>query len=150
MNGMHLVHSKPGEGAPRGTSGSGGRVHATQPLPPEGGLRSSWSGTTGRAESFLTRLRRRKLCRWTLSYVAIAWISLQLLDVLGEIWDISVLVQQMVSLTLGLGLLPTVVLAWYHGERGRQHVCRSEVVVLTAVLVGSAALLHWFLRHVGA
>ena len=86
--------------------------------------------------TLIERLRQRKLCRWTLAYVAVAWMLLQLTDVLSEVWSWSLFAQQMVSVVLALGLLPAVVVAWYHGEKGRQQVCKWEVAILTALILG--------------
>ena len=87
--------------------------------------------------SLLERLRQRKLCRWTLGYLAVAWMLLQLTDVLSEVWRWSLLAQQIVSVVLALGLPPAIVVAWYHGEKGRQRVCKLEVALLTALIVGA-------------
>ena len=87
--------------------------------------------------TFLERLLERKICRWMLGYLAVAWLVLQLTDVLSDIWSWSVLAQQMVSLVLGLGVFPAVVVAWYHGEQGRQRVCKMEVAVLATLIIAA-------------
>ena len=95
--------------------------------------------------TLLERLRRRKLCRWTLGYLAVAWMLLQLTDVLSDVWSWSLLAQQMVSVVLGLGVLPAVVVSWYHGEKGRQQVCKLEVAILTALMLGAGLTIRVFL-----
>ena len=90
------------------------------------------------------RLRQRKLCRWTLGYLAVAWMLLQLTDVLSDVWSWSLLAQQMVSVVLGLGVLPAVVVAWYHGEKGRQQVCKVEVAILAALILAAGLTIRTF------
>jgi hypothetical protein len=40
-------------------------------------------------DSFLDRLKRRKLFQWALAYVATAWLVAQVLDVVAEPWGPS-------------------------------------------------------------
>lgn len=94
-----------------------------------------------RRPGLVERLRERMISRWMLSYVAGAWVILQLLDVLADIWAVPLALQRTITLVLGLGLFPSLVVAWYHGERGRQKVCCSEIVILTAAIAGSALVL---------
>jgi len=89
----------------------------------------------------LERLRRRMISRWLISYVAVAWVVLQLLDVLADIWGVPLPLQQTITLVLGLGLFPSLVVAWYHGERGRQKVCGAEIAILMVAVTGSILVL---------
>ena len=43
--------------------------------------------------------------------------------------------QKLVCIVLGLGVFPAAVVAWYHGEKGRQQVCKLEVAILTALTI---------------
>lgn len=88
--------------------------------------------------SLLERFRQRKIVQWTLAYLAMGWLVLQLMDILGEMWSWSVLFQQVVSLVLGFGLLPMLVLAWFHGEKGRQEICPLEAALMAATIMGAA------------
>jgi hypothetical protein len=81
------------------------------------------------------------------AYMAFAWIVLQLVGVLSGIWLWSIALQRVVSLMLGLGVLPASVIAWYHGERGRQDVSRAEVVILAALVVVSAFVIWSFIAR---
>lgn len=101
------------------------------------------------APSLLSRLRDRKVVQWMVAYVAVAWIVLQAVDVLGQIWDWSPPVQRVICLVLGAGALPAFTLAWYHGERGRQHVCPMETCILTATLTGLLAMIWSFWLSTG-
>lgn len=90
------------------------------------------------------RLRDRKLFQWMAAYAAMGWIVLQSTQVLAEIWGWSALFQQVVSLLLGLGVLPALVVAWFHGEKGRQEVCRLEAALMAACVMGAVVAVWSF------
>ena len=97
---------------------------------------------TARAEPHVTK--GRGMIRWTLTYLACAWLVLQLVDVLKDIWQWPLPVQRFVCSGLALGILPSLVVAWFHGERGRQDVSRLEVLLLAASLLVACTVL-WLL-----
>ena len=101
------------------------------------------------AASLVRRLRERKVVQWMVAYVAVAWIVLQAVDVLGQIWTWSTPVQQVICLVLGAGVLPAFTLAWYHGERGRQKVCPMEACILSATLMGLMVMIWSFWLSTG-
>jgi serine/threonine-protein kinase len=91
--------------------------------------------------NLLEGLKQRKLPQWTLGYLTGAWVLLQLMEVVTEPLGLSVVFQQNVLAVAAIGLALTVVLAWYHGEKGRQRVSGTELLILAAVLgVGGVAL----------
>jgi hypothetical protein len=67
-------------------------------------------------------LRTRKLVQWGLAYLAGAWVMLEVLSQVGEHFAWPNVVLRLLTVALALGLLPVLVLAWYHGEQGRQRV----------------------------
>ena len=81
----------------------------------------------------------RRMVHWTLAYLAAAWLALQMTDVLTEIWNWPVPVQRGICVGLALGLLPALVLSWFHGERGSQRVTCAEVLLVGALLFASGA-----------
>ncbi len=83
----------------------------------------------------------RTMIHWSLAYLAAAWLVLQLMDVLSEIWPIPVIAQRFVCLTLALGLCPALVIAWFHGEQGRQRVSGLEAVLVGGLLFASGVVL---------
>lgn len=91
----------------------------------------------GNGGSLLQRLRRRKLGQWGLAYTAAAWLGLQLLSVVADPWSLSAGAVRGIQALLAAGLPVTLVLAWYHGERGRQRVSGAELLIL-ALLLGIA------------
>lgn len=93
----------------------------------------------------LDRLKDRKIVQWGLAYLAGAWVVLQLADGLGARWNWPPGFQRSIDILLVIGLLATLVLAWYHGEQGRQHVSGMELLILATVLLlggGGLALLN--------
>ena len=89
----------------------------------------------------LQRLKERKLFQWAAAYLGGAWLFLQLLDVVGERWGMSPALGRAFDALLVLGFFTTLVLAWYHGEQGRQRVSGVELLILAVLLgVGGGAL----------
>ena len=90
-------------------------------------------------QRLIEHFSKSKLVQWLVTYLAIAWLTLQLVQTLGEIWPLPMHVQRAVSLALGLLFFPAGVIAWFHGERGRQQPCVLEVVLVAALLALSGA-----------
>jgi adenylate cyclase len=95
--------------------------------------------------TLLDRLMERKIVQWFIAYAAVAWIILQFTEILAGMWNIPITAQQAISLTLGLGACPALVVAWYHGEMGRQRVCLPEVGIVGMLTVGVIATVWRFL-----
>jgi TolB-like protein/tetratricopeptide (TPR) repeat protein len=70
-----------------------------------------------------------------LAYLAGAFVVFQSVEVMAEPWGLSPAFQRGVHIVLLLGLLITLVFAWYHGERGRQRVSGPELLMVAALLV---------------
>ncbi len=91
--------------------------------------------------SVFQSLSQRKLIQWALAYLASAWFVLQLVDILGDRWSWPVAIQRVIDVLLVVGLFVTLVLAWYHGHKGRQRVSGPELLMVAALLVvGGAAI----------
>ena len=89
----------------------------------------------------LDRLKDRKLGQWALAYVAGAWVVTQLLDVMASPLGLSGTFQRAVLALLAIGFFLTLILAWYHGEQGRQRVSGPELLILASLLaVGGGVL----------
>lgn len=90
--------------------------------------------------ALIADLKQRKIAQWALAYLAGAWLVMQFVDVLGGRWGISDSVGRLIDLALILGFSITLVLAWYHGEQGRQRVSGVELLII-AGLCGVGGLL---------
>jgi serine/threonine-protein kinase len=83
----------------------------------------------------LTRLRDRKMVQWAIAYGAGAWLTLQVIDTVGPRWGLTESMSRTLDVALAVGFAATLVLAWYHGEQGRQRVSGMELLVLGALLL---------------
>ncbi len=93
---------------------------------------------------FLARLKQRKLVQWALAYIAGAWALLQVLDLAAGSYHWPDVVMHAAFGVLALGLAITLLLAWYHGERGQQRVTGVELLLLAGVFaIGGFLIWHY-------
>jgi len=92
------------------------------------------------------KLRRRKVVQWGIAYAAGAWGLLQGLAYVSSTFDWPRQIQQYSTLALLVGLPIALVLAWYHGDRGEQRVTRTELAILTLLLLIGGGL-FWRYQH---
>jgi TolB-like protein/Flp pilus assembly protein TadD len=95
---------------------------------------------------FLQRLKQRKLVQWTLAYVAAAFALLQGIDIVAQRFGWPEQTMRFVIIALSVGLFVTLVLAWYHGERGAQRVTGTELLILALLLAIGGGLLWRFVN----
>ena len=95
---------------------------------------------------FLARLKQRKLVQWSIAYVAFAFALLQGVDVVAQQFGWPESIRRGVTLALALGFCVTLVLAWYHGERGVQRVGGVELLILALLLAVGGGLLWRFVH----
>src|SRR6266436_1656407 len=93
---------------------------------------------------FLQRLKQRKLVQWTLAYVAAAFALLQGIDIVAQRFGWPEQTMRLVIIALSVGLFVTLVLAWYHGERGAQRVTGTELLILALLLAIGGGFLWRF------
>jgi TolB-like protein/tetratricopeptide (TPR) repeat protein len=93
---------------------------------------------------FLQRLKQRKLVQWTVAYVAAAFALLQGIDIVAQRFGWPEQTMRLVIIALSVGLFVTLVLAWYHGERGAQRVTGTELLILALLLAIGGGLLWRF------
>lgn len=89
----------------------------------------------------LRRIRERKLVEWLLGYSAGAWVILEVLAMIRDAFEWPAAVIRFGFAIAALGVPFVLVLAWYHGEQGRQRVSGPELGVLTGLLVVGALIL---------
>lgn len=92
--------------------------------------------------SLLAELQRRKLVQWTLGYAAGAWVLLQAIGFMVESYDWPHTVSRVAIVVALIGFFATLVLAWFHGERGGQRLSRNEMLLL-AILLALGCGLAW-------
>jgi len=84
------------------------------------------------------KARARHLPRWAAAYLAAAWVTAEVMSYLSDLWSWPPLVGRVTFVFLATGLGVALVLAWYHGERGRQRVSLTESVLLVCLALGGA------------
>jgi len=90
---------------------------------------------------FFRRLRERKMVQWALAYIAAAFALIQILDIVSQRFGWPEQTIRLVIIAAALGFFVTLVLAWYHGERGAQRVTSTELLILALLLaIGGVAL----------
>ena len=93
----------------------------------------------------MSKWSERKLAQWGLAYLAGAWVCLQVLQYLADSFAWPPQVQRVAAVLAVVGLVVVLVLAWFHGEHGRQRVSATEAVLLALVLLAGGAL-AWVFR----
>jgi TolB-like protein/Tfp pilus assembly protein PilF len=92
--------------------------------------------------NFFVQLKQRKLVQWTLAYVAAAFGLLQGVDIIAQRFAWPEQTMRFVIIALSVGFFITLVLAWYHGERGAQRLSGIELIIL-AVLISLGGVILW-------
>ena len=92
-------------------------------------------------DAFFERLKRRKLVQWMLAYAAAAFALLQCVDIIAQRFGWPESIERGLIVALAVGLLVTIVLAWYHGDRGVQRVTGTELMILALLLAVGGGLL---------
>lgn len=90
--------------------------------------------------STLKRLKERKLVQWIVSYLAGAWLLIGVFSTLREELDWASWLFPVLASVLAVGFVVTLVLAWYHGEQGRQRVTGPELLIIGGILLVAALL----------
>ena len=85
-------------------------------------------------DGFFERLKQRKLVQWMLAYAAAAFALLQCVDIIAQRFGWPESIERGLIVALAVGFLVTIVLAWYHGERGAQRVNGTELLILALLL----------------
>jgi len=96
--------------------------------------------------SLLQRLKERKLFQWSVAYLAGAWLVFQGIEVLAEPWNLSEAIQRGVHVLLVVGFFVVLVLAWYHGEKGRQRASGVELLILAGIFIVAGVAVATFGR----
>ncbi|MEE8146114.1 MAG: hypothetical protein V3T24_00800, partial [Longimicrobiales bacterium] len=83
-------------------------------------------------------LNRRRMFQVGVLYLGAAWALLEATDFFVQNYDLSHKLLVVTILVIILGIPAVLVIAWHHGEHGRQEVVRSELVILTTLFVFAA------------
>lgn len=98
-------------------------------------------------ESFSERVGQRKLFQWAVAYLAGGWLLVQILQFLTETYGWPAIILRVVPVLLLAGFLATLVVAWYHGEKGQQRITLIEGLLLAALLLAGGAGAAYVEKH---
>lgn len=85
---------------------------------------------------FFTRLRERRIVQIVMSVAAGGWIVLTVVGDLIERGILPNLLYEVLLVWYVGGLLATVIIGWYHGEKGHQVFTKPEILMLVVVVIG--------------
>ncbi len=88
----------------------------------------------------IRRIRERKIVQWAVVYLAGGWLCLEALGFVAETFSWPVAVVRSAILLIGVGFFAVLVLAWYHGEKGRQRLGGLELLLLAGLAAIAATL----------
>jgi adenylate cyclase len=97
-------------------------------------------------DQVLERLRQRKIVQWALAYLAAAFALIQMLDLVAQRFAWPEWIGRALIVAAAIGLVITLVLAWYHGERGEQRVSGVELFIVALLLAIGGGLLWRVVR----
>jgi TolB-like protein/Flp pilus assembly protein TadD len=89
--------------------------------------------------SLLQRLKERKIVQWAIVYLAGAWLFLEALGFVADNFGWSTFITRSAIVLAAVGFFAVLVLAWYHGEKGRQRASGVELLILAGILVIAGA-----------
>lgn len=81
------------------------------------------------------------MIQWIIAYLAFAWVSLQVAELLAEIFYLPDWLLQALVWMLVFGFMALMVVAWYHGEKGEQRVSGPELLILAVIFVAAGLFL---------
>ncbi|MEE9579015.1 MAG: hypothetical protein V3W24_05510, partial [Gemmatimonadota bacterium] len=96
--------------------------------------------------SVFQRLTRRKIVQWAIAYVAGAWLLLEVLGFVAENFGWPAGIVRGATVFLGIGFFVTLVLAWYHGEKGQQRATGFELLIIAGLLLVAGAAVAYVSR----
>ena len=86
----------------------------------------------------LNDLRTRRIIPWTAAYLAGGWGGLQVLSLLSDSYGWPPFIMRTAPVLLVGGLFLVVLMAWFHGDAGRQRPVFIEVI-LAAIIIAMTA-----------
>jgi hypothetical protein len=115
------------------TDGDGPRENEPPPAAP--------SGFIAAAIVFWRRVRERKVAQWGAGYIVAAFGLMQGLLLIAETFDWPAAAGRMAFAVFATGFPIVLIIAWSHGDRGRQRVTRTETGLIAACVAVGAALI---------
>jgi TolB-like protein/class 3 adenylate cyclase/tetratricopeptide (TPR) repeat protein len=105
--------------------GPSGDIPEVPPLPADAGV----------GERFIAAVKERAIIQWGLTYLAGAWVVLQVVGFAGQQFGWPSFFQRGLGLLAFVGFFVAMVVTWFHGARGRQRITGPEVLLVAGLLV---------------
>ena len=86
----------------------------------------------------LHKLAERRMVQTAAVYAGGAWLMLEATDFFVDNYALSPRMLDIAVLLIVLGFPAALIIAWYHGEKGRQQVARTEASLLVTLAVLAA------------
>jgi TolB-like protein/Flp pilus assembly protein TadD len=99
------------------------------------------SSPAGLGEIFLKSVRERALVQWALIYLVVAWVVVEIVKFLAGHFTWPGIISQGTAVAAFGGFCIALVVTWFHGEKGRQRVRRSEVLLYTTLVLATGGAL---------
>lgn len=87
--------------------------------------------------SFFQQLKQRRIVQIVASYAVSGWVATEVVGALVERGLLPELAYRLVFVLFLGGLAASVVMGWYHGEKGEQKATPVEMVLLTLIALGT-------------
>lgn len=87
---------------------------------------------------FLHKLAERRLVQTAAVYAGGAWLLLEATDFFVDNYGLAPRLLDIAVLLIVLGFPAALIIAWYHGEKGRQQVAKTEASLLLTLAVLAA------------
>jgi hypothetical protein len=85
--------------------------------------------------SAIQKLGQRRIVQWAVAYVLGAWILLQVAESLASIFSLSGDLLRVLVVLSVFGFIATLVISWFHGEKGHQGLSLLELALLIAIAI---------------
>jgi serine/threonine-protein kinase len=86
--------------------------------------------------SIWKNLRERRIIQIFVAYMAAGWVALGVLDQFADRQVVPELMYKLALVAFLAGIPASLILGWYHGEKGAQKATLSEVLLLAVVAIG--------------
>src|SRR5689334_13387796 len=94
--------------------------------------------------SLIAELKQRKIVQWALAYAAAAFALVQGVDIVAQRFGWPESIERTLIIAAFIGFFVTLLLAWYHGERGAQKISGVELTILSLLLAIGGVLMWQF------
>lgn len=86
-------------------------------------------------KNFFLKLKNRKIRKWLAIYISTAITTMGVIHLFSFRYGLPSYIFDTVIITLGFGILGTVLIAWFHGEEGRQKLKPVEIILHIVLFV---------------